>query len=71
MYLIHVLKKMRKYTFSGFKKKSEFAVEWSVTFAFKCFYFPSGFYIVDFLQMHCFHPSLDTIISIYSFGAAA
>ena len=39
-------------------------------FALKCFYFPSGFYVVDFIQMHCFHPSLDTMISIYSFGAA-
>lgn len=42
----------------------------SVMFALKCFYFPSGFYVVDFIQMHCFHPSLDTMISIYSFGAA-
>lgn len=39
-------------------------------FGFKCFYFPSGFYIAGFIQMHCFHPSLDTIISIYSLGAA-
>lgn len=39
-------------------------------FAFKCFYFPSGFYIVNFIQMHCFHSSLDTIISIHSLGAA-
>lgn len=42
----------------------------SVIFAFKYFYFPSGFYMVDFLQMHCFHPSLDTIVCIYSFGDA-
>lgn len=32
--------------------------------------FPSGFYIVDFIQMHCFRFSLDTINSIYSLGAA-
>lgn len=42
----------------------------SVMFAFKCFYFPSGFYIVDFIQTYCFHSSLDSIISIYSLGAA-
>lgn len=39
-------------------------------FAFKCVCFPSGFYVVVFIQMHCFHPSLDTIISVSSFGAA-
>lgn len=38
--------------------------------SYVCFYFPSGFYVVDFIQMHCFHSSLDTILSIYSLGAA-
>lgn len=31
---------------------------------------PSGFYIVDFIQTHCFRVSVDTINSIYSLGAA-
>lgn len=39
-------------------------------FALKRFYFPSVFYVVVFIQMHCFHPSLETIISVSSFGAA-
>lgn len=39
-------------------------------FSFKCFYFPSGFYIINFIQMHYSHSSLETIISIYFLGAA-
>lgn len=33
-------------------------------------FFPSGFYIVDFIQIYRFHYSLDAIISISSHGAA-